>query len=320
MILELKQADSVEITTLVDDYVNGFLPNLEGVRRPSVDTVWFPMKPGEPMMAEFGWSCLVKIRSQGHVHAILFDTGCGKSALLHNARSLKVQLKEIEAVVLSHGHPDHTAACLETVSAIGRDYLPLIMHPNALSRRTIVGTGGKRIDYPFFLNEKDLREVGGRFELNAKPTSLANDSACVTGEIPRVTNFEKGMPPNTHYQVVGGGLAHDPLILDDQGLVINLRDKGLVIISGCAHAGIINTVEYAKGISGVDNIHAVLGGFHLTGRFYEPVIEDTVKAISIMHPRFVVPSHCTGLRALVNIANAMPEAFVENSVGSTFVF
>jgi len=320
MVPELQQADSVEITTLVDDYVNGFLPNLKGVRRPSLDTVWFPMKPGEPMLAEFGWSCLVKIRSRGHVFTLMFDTGVGKSALLHNARALKVQLKDIEALVLSHGHPDHTAACLEAVSAIGRDYLPLIMHPNALWRRALVSSSGKRIDYPFFLNEKDLRDLGGRFELNAKPTSLANESACVTGEIPRLTSFEKGMPPNTHYRVVGGELTHDPLILDDQGLVISLRDKGLVVISGCAHAGIINTVEYAKGISGIDNIHAILGGFHLTGSFYEPVIEDTVKTISMMHPKFVVPSHCTGMRALVKIANAMPEAFVENSVGSTFVF
>ena len=310
----------MEVTTLVDDYVNGFLPNLEGVRRPSIDTVWFPMKPGEPMLAEFGWSCLVRIRSQGDTHTILFDTGVGKNTLLHNARALGVQLKEIEAVVLSHGHPDHTAACLETVSAIGSDDLPMIMHPNALWKRALVSSSGKRIDYPFYLNEKELRDLGGRFELSTEPTYLANESVCATGEIPRVTSFEKGMPPNTHYRVVDGELIHDPLILDDQGLVINLRDKGLVVISGCAHAGIVNAVEYAKEVSGIDNIHAILGGFHLTGSFYEPVIGDTVKAISMVHPRFVVPSHCTGLRALVKMANAMPGAFVENSVGSTFAF
>ena len=320
MILGLLQADSVEIITLVDDYVNGFLPDLVGVRRPSIDTVWFPTKPGEPMLAEFGWSCLVRIRSRERVYTILFDTGVGKTTLLHNARALKVQLKEIEAVVLSHGHPDHTAACLETASAIGRDDLPILMHPSALSKRALVSSSGKRIDYPFFLNEKDLRDLGGRFELNTRPTYLANESACATGEIPRVTSFERGMPPNTHYRVVSGELIHDPLILDDQGLVINLRDKGLVVISGCAHAGIVNTVEYAKEISGIENIHAILGGFHLTGSFYEPVIEDTVKAISMTHPRFVVPSHCTGLRALVKMANVMPGAFVENSVGSTFAF
>jgi len=310
----------VEIITLVDDYVNGFLPNLECVRRPSIDAVWFPSKPGEPMLAEFGWSSLVRIRSRGHIHTILFDTGVGKSALLHNARALKIQLEETEAVVFSHGHPDHTAACLETVSAIGRDDLPLIMHPNALSRRALVSSGGGRIDYPFFLDEKELRNLGGKFQLSDRPTSLANESAYVTGEIPRTTDFEKGMPPNTHYRIVGAELIHDPLILDDQGLVVNVRDKGLVVISGCAHAGIVNTVEYAKSLSGVDKIHAILGGFHLTGNFYEPVIEDTVKAISTMHPRFVVPSHCTGLKALVKIANAMPDAFVENSVGSAFAF
>lgn len=185
-------ADSIEITTLVDDYVNGFLPSYEGVSRARIDTVCFPMHPGEPMLAEFGWSSLVKIRKGAHTYPILFDTGLGKNALLHNARALKIDLKAVEAVVISHGHPDHTAASLEAVSAISRDELPLIMHPKALTRRALLYPNGERINFPFYLDEKGLRDSGGRLERNAKPTPLASESAYVTGEIPRVTSFERG--------------------------------------------------------------------------------------------------------------------------------
>ncbi|MCS4540019.1 MAG: MBL fold metallo-hydrolase [Thaumarchaeota archaeon] len=316
----MQLADSVEITTLVDDYVNGFLSSSEGISRARLDTVCFPMRPGEPMLAEFGWSSLVKIRKGGHTYPILFDTGLGKNALLHNARALKIDLKAVEAVIISHGHPDHTAASLETVSAINRDELPIIMHPKALTKRAFLFPNGERIDFPFYLDERKLHDSGGKLEWNEKPTPLASESVYVTGEIPRVTSFEKGMPANMHYSIVNGELVHDPLVLDDQGLVINVKDKGLVVISGCAHAGIVNTLEYAKRISGVSRIHAVVGGFHLTGKFYQPIIDDTVNSIRQMAPKVVIPSHCTGLRALVKIANAFPDAFVENSVGSTFSF
>lgn len=313
-------ADSVEITTLVDNYVNGFLPSFEGVERARIDNVWFPIRAGEPMLAEFGWSSLVKIQRAGKVHQFLFDTGLGKNALLHNSRALRVDLREVESVIISHGHPDHTAAILESVSAIGRDELPVMMHPKATSRRALVLPGGQRVDYPFYLDEKKLHDSGAIFEKNEKPSPLASESAYVTGEIPRVTEFEKGAPPNTHFSVEDGELVHDPLILDDQGLIINVRDKGLVVVSGCAHAGIVNTLEYAKQISGVNKIHAVVGGFHLTGRFYEPIIDETVDSIRQMSPKVVIPSHCTGLRALIKLANACPQAFVENSVGTTFRF
>ena len=313
----MQAADSVEITTLVDDYVNGFLPSSEGIFRSRVDTV-FGLSPGKPLLAEFGWSALIKIKKGGRVHHILFDTGLGKQALLHNSQALKIDLGQIEAVVTSHGHPDHTAACVEAVSAINRDGLPLIMHPDALRKRALIFPGGERYDFPYFLDEKKLHEKGARLEKNKNPTPLAAESALVTGEIPRVTDFERGMPPNTHYTMVDADLVHDPLILDDQGLVIKVKDKGLVVVSGCAHAGIINTIKYAKEISGISKIHGVIGGFHLTGNFFGQITNQTVASMKEFSPRIVIPSHCTGLRALVKIANELPQAFVENSIGTTF--
>jgi len=315
----MQSADSVEVVTLADNYVNGFLQSLEGVNRPRLDVVRGE-RPGEPMLAEFGWSALVRVMKGGHVHSIMFDTGVGKQTLLHNAKALKIDLKEIEALVLSHGHPDHTAATSETVAAIGKDNLPLILHPNALRKTVTMFPDGERSNAPYFLDEESLHRHGAKLEKTKNPTPLASDSALVTGEIPRIVDFEKGMPPNTHYRIIDGNLVHDPLILDDQGLVINVKDKGLVVISGCAHSGIVNTVRYAKEISGIDNVLAIIGGFHLTGNFFAPIIDRTVTEIKEIAPKMVIPSHCTGLRALVRIANAFPDAFVENSVGTTYRF
>ncbi len=272
------------------------------------------------MLAEFGWSALVRVGTGGRTHSILFDTGIGKQALLHNARALKIEMKQVEALVISHGHPDHTAATPEALSAIGRDDLPIILHPNALRRTVVMFPNGEKVNSGFFLDESDLHERGGRLEKTKKPSSLASDTTLVTGEIPRRTEYEKGMPPNTHFRVVDGNLVHDQMILDDQALVINLRDKGLVVISGCAHAGIINTIKYAREVTGVDQIYAVVGGFHLTGDYFAPIIDRTVTEMSEIGPKVILPSHCTGLRALVKIANVLPNSFIENSVGTTFQF
>jgi len=310
-------ADSVELITLADNYVNGFLSSSKFAHRPRLDTI-SGETPGRPMLAEFGWSVLVKVNTEGRTHSILFDTGLGKEALLHNAKALKIDLKQIDALVVSHGHPDHTAATPETVAAVGRDELPLILHPGALRRTLIMFPNGEKSNAPYFLDEKELRNKGARLDKSTKPTFLASDTAFATGEIPRRTDFEKGMPPNMHYRIIDGNPVHDPMIADDQGLVINLKGKGLVVISGCAHAGIINTVKYAQEVSGVNDVYAVAGGFHLTGDYFAPVIERTVSELKNVSPKLVLPSHCTGIRALIKIANALPDAFIENSVGTTF--
>ena len=102
--------------------------------------------------------------------------------------------------------------------------------------------------------------------------------------------------------------------------MINVKGKGLVVISGCAHAGIINTVEYARKITGVDTVHAVIGGFHLTGPFFEPVIQPTIDAMKEIGPEYVIPLHCTGWKAMNRFAEEMPGQFILNTVGTTYTF
>ncbi|MGI0048656.1 MAG: MBL fold metallo-hydrolase, partial [Nitrososphaera sp.] len=145
-----------------------------------------------------------------------------------------------------------------------------------------------------------------------------DDSILATGEIARTNDFEKGFP--NHYSEVEGEMENDPLIKDDQAIVLNVKNKGLVVITGCGHAGIINTLNYARELAGEDRIYAVIGGMHLTGGLFEPIIPRTIDELEKLTPRVAVPCHCSGLKAMTEIAKKMPEAFIQNSVGTNYVF
>lgn len=139
----------------------------------------------------------------------------------------------------------------------------------------------------------------------------------ITGQIHRTTEFETGFP--IHWARRGKKWEPDPLIHDDQALVVNLKSKGLVVLTGCGHAGAINTVRQARTLTGVERVHAIIGGFHLSGPLFEPIVAPTVAALRELSPELIVPAHCTGWRATHAIAHEFPDAFVQNSVGTTFV-
>ena len=136
----------------------------------------------------------------------------------------------------------------------------------------------------------------------------------VTGEVDRTTEYEQGFP--IHQALRGEEWAPDPLILDDQALIANVRGKGLVVLTGCGHAGIVNTVRYVKKLTGVDEVCAIIGGFHLGGTLFEAVVPPTVAALQEIAPSHILPAHCTGWPAQVALSAAMPEAFVTPAVGT----
>jgi 7,8-dihydropterin-6-yl-methyl-4-(beta-D-ribofuranosyl)aminobenzene 5'-phosphate synthase len=176
------------------------------------------------------------------------------------------------------------------------------------------------------LDEQQLQQLGARIHKNTDVRYLPTKDSpllAITGEIPRETSFEKVFPfqyaedPDNENKLVP-----DPLIKDDQAIVVNVLDKGLVILTGCGHAGVVNTINYAREITGVDRIHAVIGGFHLPadGRIYEAAIEPTLKELQKANPDYLVPCHCTGWKATNRIIETMPEKFIQSSVGTTFQF
>ena len=159
----------------------------------------------------------------------------------------------------------------------------------------------------------------------------ASSSLLVTGEIPRNTNFEKGFPfqyaekPHNDSNDVKNnlkGLVRDPLVKDDQAIVMNVGNKGLVVITGCGHAGIINAVNYAKQVTGIDKSYSVVGGFHLPadGGLFEDAIDPTLKELQKLNLRHIIPCHYTGWKATNKIINLMPNKFIQSAVCTTFIF
>ena len=306
----LREADRLSVTVLMDNYTDMLL--MQGnatVRRPMVP-------PPKWLLAEHGFSCLVTIGAGTEEHRILFDTSVSADAVLRNMGLLRVDPAGIEAVVLSHGHFDH-AGGLPGLLARMRPGTPVHLHPDAFLERRL---NLPILPFPVPMpgpDESALRDAGGVPTALTGPALVAGGLALATGGVPRRTGFEHGMPGAEAR--VDGAWAPDPF-RDDQGLVVHLRDRGLVVLTGCAHAGVINTTGYARELAGTDRVHAVLGGFHLTGPAYEAAVGPTLAGMQGIDPRFVVPMHCTGWGPIGRFAREMPDRFVLNTVGTTYVF
>jgi 7,8-dihydropterin-6-yl-methyl-4-(beta-D-ribofuranosyl)aminobenzene 5'-phosphate synthase len=149
------------------------------------------------------------------------------------------------------------------------------------------------------------------------PSMLVEGMILISGEVARTTTFERGFP--IHYARREQGWEPDPLIHDDQCAIIHVQDKGLVVVTGCGHAGIVNILRNAQALTGVQEIYAVIGGFHLNGPLFEPIIPATIAALQQINPHCLVPGHCTGWVATHQLAHAMPDAFIATSVGTSFL-
>jgi 7,8-dihydropterin-6-yl-methyl-4-(beta-D-ribofuranosyl)aminobenzene 5'-phosphate synthase len=288
----------------------------------------------QPPVAEHWFSALITIsKSELNTNkSFLFDTGVSENGVIHNADIFGIDFGRVDGIILSHGHFDHFAGLvniLKRMSTSSRQTIThnvdIFTHPDAFLRRWEIFPDGKRAKSPI-LDEQQLQQLGAKIHKSTGISRLPSKESpllAITGEIPRETSFEKGFPyqyaedPNNEKNLIP-----DPLIRDDQALVVNISDKGLAILTGCGHAGIINTINYAKKISGIDRIHAIIGGFHLPADdgIFEAAIEPTLKEFQKAQPDYLVPCHCTGWKATNRIIESMPEKFIQSSVGTTFQF
>ncbi len=309
--VSLKELDRVEVLTLMDNFVDVLLEDTKVVSRPpkAIGTEI----PTDTLLAEHGLSLLVKVQHGAEKHTILFDTGYNSMGVLHNMAKLAVDPNEMEAIVLSHAHMDHTGSLHPILQKISNP-IPLVVHPDAfLYPRFVEEKDGSRRRFPRTLVREDLDRRNVELLESKTPTPILDETILVTGEVERTTEFEKGMPNALIER--DGNLEPDP-IKDDQALVMHLKDKGLVVVSGCSHAGIVNTVRYAKKLTGVGKVHAILGGFHLSGAFFEKIVDKTIDELKALSPVVVVPMHCTGRKAMEQFSREFPSSFVLNSVGS----
>jgi 7,8-dihydropterin-6-yl-methyl-4-(beta-D-ribofuranosyl)aminobenzene 5'-phosphate synthase len=235
---------------------------------------------------------------------------------MHNMDVLEVRPNELHTIVLSHGHVDHTNGLMGMVARLGERRMPLLLHPEAFLERKVLFPDGREMRVPP-PNRSVLSQEGIEFIEERGPSYLLGGLVLVTGQIERSTPFEQGFP--IHYARLEGQWRPDPLIHDDQAVVLHVKDKGLVVLTGCGHAGVINTIRHAQQLTGVRTVYAVIGGFHLTGALFERIIPQTVAALKELSPAVIVPAHCTGWKAAHAIARELPEAFVPNCVGTRFL-
>jgi 7,8-dihydropterin-6-yl-methyl-4-(beta-D-ribofuranosyl)aminobenzene 5'-phosphate synthase len=274
-----------------------------------------PFEKPQPI-AEHGFSVLIKVKQGEKEGQVLFDAGVSRRGILFNLDALEISLSGVQAIVLSHGHADHALGLPGVVDRLGTRNMPLVLHPDAYLERKLVLPNGDEIGLPA-PRVADFRRENIEIVEEVGPSMLVDEMILVSGEVARTTEFEKGFP--IHYAKRHDNWEPDPLIMDDQCALINVRDKGLVVISGCSHSGIINVLRNAQVITGIQEIYAVIGGFHLTGGLFEPIIPATIAGLKAIKPRYVMPGHCTGWSATHQIARAMPEAFIPNSVGTTLI-
>jgi 7,8-dihydropterin-6-yl-methyl-4-(beta-D-ribofuranosyl)aminobenzene 5'-phosphate synthase len=324
----LTPVDRVEVLSVIDNVMDALLTNTDVAKRlgiagrdmerlPQVEAPLLDRgSAAEAPVAEHGLSFLVSLTVGDVRSTVLFDTGSTVDGLTHNLRVLGVDAAEVEAIVLSHGHFDHTTG-LNGLPGRLEPLPPLVVHPDFWLRRRVALPGREPYELPATSEEK-VRAAGFSVIERRKPSLLLDGSLLVTGEIERTTEFEQGLA--VHQAFRDGEWQPDPLIHDDQALVANVRDRGLVVITGCGHAGIINTLRYARKLTGMDQVHAVIGGFHLATPAFEPIIWPTVEALAELQPQVVAPAHCTGWRATHALAAAFPDAFIPGTVGTKYIF
>jgi 7,8-dihydropterin-6-yl-methyl-4-(beta-D-ribofuranosyl)aminobenzene 5'-phosphate synthase len=290
--LELAQADRVRVTVLLED----------SVARSDVKAL-------------HGLSLWVEVTAGEHTGRFLVDVGQEPDTLWANASRLGIDLAAAHAIVLTHCHYDHTAGLAEVIRRIGRNDLPVVAHPatfrpNFVCRPHLWHVGMQAQDRP-----EELQRAGAILILCRDPLPLM-PGVTTTGEVPRVTDFEDvGLPVWT---VQDGRVLPDSMP-DDISLIVNLKEQGLVVITGCSHAGIINILKHAVTMTGITRIRAVLGGFHLVGARQERIAR-TVAELEKLMPQQVVPGHCTGTEAQFALRQALGERWQPLATGTRLEF
>jgi 7,8-dihydropterin-6-yl-methyl-4-(beta-D-ribofuranosyl)aminobenzene 5'-phosphate synthase len=329
----MPQADRVEITILVDNWVDMLVPIPTAMRDccSRYGLIEHFDQARVPPQAEFGISFVVDSYLGDKRTRILFDVGLTGSVLLHNMSVLGVPPETVDYVILSHGHPDHYGGIRDLLVAAGRR-LPLSTHPEAfLPRYAVMGDGRTSAFYNRDLRQEDLGEWGADLILSRDAIDIGWGTM-TTGEILRTVDFE-GPPPDPGderapgerapglYQISSDGKWRVDQVWDEQALVVDVRDVGLIVLTGCGHAGVLNTIDRAASLAGNQRVYAVMGGFHL-GFPTTPRenVEKTLDGLLEHGVDVIVPMHCSGLAAHAMYSERVPDRYVQPAVGTRVRF
>jgi 7,8-dihydropterin-6-yl-methyl-4-(beta-D-ribofuranosyl)aminobenzene 5'-phosphate synthase len=311
----MQQVDSLAVSVVVDnttDMLSSRPPHVASELRVLVAAGLRELTGEGLCSAHHGLSLLVTARLGAEEHTVLFDAGPDPYAVERNSRRMGLDFGRIEAVVLSHGHFDHAEGLLAAGDLVrtagGRLPLPLHVHPGAFVRRAVRLASGELLP----LQEIPAREVltahGYAIAECDRAEELLDGTFFLSGEIPR-RSFERGMG-NQVRATASGGWEPDPLVLDERFMAARVRDKGLVIFTGCSHAGIVNICHHARALFPDVPLYAVIGGLHLVYP-NEDLIGATVDELKSLNIARIIPGHCTGWRAVHALVGAFGERHVD---------
>ena len=264
-------------------------------------------------LGQHGVSFLLEGAGQGNLNRILVDVGQNSDALLSNMRTMGISPSIIDTIVLTHCHYDHTQGIARVLGEIGKKDVQVVAHPSIFRSHFVTQPHPRHVGIMPGDSKEEIEKAGGSLFLTKDPF-LIMPGVMTTGEVKRQTDFEEA---NIGLKTVEDGMFVDDLILDDISVVANVKDKGLVIITGCSHAGIINIVNQAIEITSCNKIEAIIGGLHLI-EAPDTVIKRTVKELSKLNVAWVSAGHCTGFKAQVELYLKFGEKFLPLHTGMKF--
>jgi len=323
---ELATADRIEVLVLVDnatdslslvpDYVENEWPRLwkRGLQRLSGRCL---------CCAAHGLSCAITAWRGDTARTLLFDTGPDTSVFERNVERLGFDMGTVDGVVLSHGHWDHCGAMLRALEMIqlsnGGSRTPTYMHPDIYRSRAMKVPNGTMRPFADVPTQAALEQEGALVVHSTEAQVILDDLFYVSGEIPRVSAFETGMPGHFRRTADGSDWEPDPLLMDERYVAVRVKDKGVLVFTACSHAGVVNVLTDARQCLPGSPLYGVLGGFHLSGS-NERIIPETVAAMRPFDLKAIAAGHCTGWRAVSALAAAFGDVVAPSAVGKTYRF
>lgn len=323
---KLALADRVEVLVLVDNVTDNLssAPLFVENEWPRLFSRGMRALSGRCLCcAAHGLACAITVWRGDRSRTLLFDTGPDEAVFERNVERLGFDLGQVEGIVLSHGHWDHCGAMLRALQMIrsrngGRD-IPTYMHPEMYRTRATKAADGAMRPFEDVPSAEQLTQHGAQVVHATAAQLVLDDGFYISGEIPRVTPFETGLPGQHRRTLDGLGWEPDPLIMDERFVAVAVEGKGLIVLTACSHAGVVNVLTHAQQCFPALPLHAVLGGFHLSGT-NERVIPPTVEAMRRFGLSVIAAAHCTGWRAVGALASAFGEAVVPSAVGKCYRF
>lgn len=325
---QLRPVDALEALVLVDNLSDSLSTVPSGTVNENTNLIragLTEMSGEGKCCAHHGLSLLLATRSGDATRWVMFDAGPEAYAVARNGERLGIPFQTIEAVALSHGHWDHGGGLPEAVRRIfaanGGQRVPVHVNEGMFVQRAGTLADGSRLPIKDVPKPQELEQAGAEVVSSPQARLIGGGCFYLSGEIPRVTSYEKGMPGQLRRAADGRSWEPDPWIRDERYLAVNVKGKGMVVFSMCSHAGVVNVLKDAQKVFDGVPLHAVMGGFHLAGAGVEAIIPETILDLLSFGLKRIVPAHCTGWRAFTALAKACDTAvLMPSAVGRTFVF